>query len=138
MCIRDSPGIDDGAPDENVTLAMLQEYVQLGIKKIVATPHVRADYFKNTLETIQAAAAKTNAPVSYTHLDVYKRQINGFVDGLKRNDRNNGAKLLLVVEFHLIVDGIHHRWKHKRRFGIASVFILDTCPVRNRIVNARF
>ena len=60
------PGIDDGAPDENVTLAMLQEYVQLGIKKIVATPHVRADYFKNTIETIQAAAAKTNALIE-TH-----------------------------------------------------------------------
>lgn len=60
------PGIDDGAPDEKVTLEMLQEYVQLGIKKIVATPHVRADYFKNTVDTIRAAAAKTNALIE-TH-----------------------------------------------------------------------
>lgn len=60
------PGIDDGSPDENVTLEMLHEYVQLGIKKIVATPHVRADYFKNTVDTIQAAAAKTNALIT-TH-----------------------------------------------------------------------
>lgn len=52
------PGIDDGSQNEEQSLAMLQEYVKLGIKKIVATPHVRADYFKNTEETIVGAGDK--------------------------------------------------------------------------------
>jgi protein-tyrosine phosphatase len=53
------PQIDDGAKNEADTLEMLRAYVALGIQKIVATPHVRADFFKNTTQTIQAAAAKT-------------------------------------------------------------------------------
>jgi protein-tyrosine phosphatase len=52
------PGIDDGSQNEQESLEMLQEYVRLGIKKIVATPHVRADYFKNTKETIIEAQNK--------------------------------------------------------------------------------
>ncbi|MEZ4905039.1 MAG: CpsB/CapC family capsule biosynthesis tyrosine phosphatase [Spirosomataceae bacterium] len=52
------PGIDDGAQNEQQSLAMLQEYVRLGIKKIVATPHVRADYYKNTRTSILNAQAK--------------------------------------------------------------------------------
>jgi len=55
------PGIDDGSPDEVTSLNMLHEYVKLGIKKIVATPHVRVDYFKNTLESIVAARQKVQA-----------------------------------------------------------------------------
>jgi len=53
------PGIDDGAQNETETLAMLHEYVALGVKKIVATPHVRADFFKNTSQTINAAFQQT-------------------------------------------------------------------------------
>lgn len=52
------PGIDDGSQNEEQSLEMLQEYVRLGIKKIVATPHVRADYFKNTKESIMEAQSK--------------------------------------------------------------------------------
>ena len=52
------PGIDDGSQNAEQSLEMLQEYVRLGIKKIVATPHVRADYFKNTKESIIEAQSK--------------------------------------------------------------------------------
>ncbi|MFN8349060.1 MAG: CpsB/CapC family capsule biosynthesis tyrosine phosphatase [Spirosomataceae bacterium] len=60
------PGIDDGSQNEEQSLAMLQEYVKLGIKKIVATPHVRADYFKNTKESIAGARDKVQALID-TH-----------------------------------------------------------------------
>ncbi len=52
------PGIDDGSQNEEQSLEMLHYYVQMGIKKIVATPHVRADFYKNTHETITAASQK--------------------------------------------------------------------------------
>ena len=48
-------GIDDGSQSNEQTLAMLKQYVTLGIKKIIATPHIHSDYFKNTAQTIQKA-----------------------------------------------------------------------------------
>ncbi|WP_428653453.1 tyrosine-protein phosphatase [Runella sp.] len=52
------PGIDDGCQNEEQSLEMLLYYVQMGLKKIVATPHVRADFYKNTNETISVASQK--------------------------------------------------------------------------------
>ena len=64
------PGIDDGAQTEAETVAMLQEYVSLGIKKIVATPHVHADFFKNTQQTIKEALLKTQQLIEQHQIPV--------------------------------------------------------------------
>ncbi|MFN4146542.1 MAG: tyrosine-protein phosphatase [Runella sp.] len=62
------PGIDDGAPDETETLAMLEAYVALGIKKIVATPHIHGDYYRNTSASILQALNIAQRLVEKHHL----------------------------------------------------------------------
>lgn len=47
------PGIDDGAPNMEVSLALAKKFVELGFKKLIATPHVMADYYRNTSDVIQ-------------------------------------------------------------------------------------
>jgi protein-tyrosine phosphatase len=49
------PGIDDGAKTPEESIALIRKLMALGIKKIIATPHIMADYYKNTPETINAA-----------------------------------------------------------------------------------
>lgn len=46
------PGIDDGAQTPEESIVLIKKMMELGIKKIIATPHVMADYYKNTPETI--------------------------------------------------------------------------------------
>lgn len=46
------PGIDDGAQNPEESIALIKKMMELGIKKIIATPHIMADYYKNTAETI--------------------------------------------------------------------------------------
>ena len=46
------PGIDDGSPDMDSSINMIRRFVDLGYKKIVTTPHVMCDYYKNTPEII--------------------------------------------------------------------------------------
>ena len=48
------PGIDDGAPDIERSLQMVAAYVQIGIKKVIATPHARAAFFQNRPAGIEA------------------------------------------------------------------------------------
>ena len=61
------PGIDDGARDMNSSIAMLAKFESLGYKKVVTTPHVMSDLFRNTpdiilggLEKVQTTASKLN------------------------------------------------------------------------------
>ncbi len=48
------PGIDDGAPDLETSLVMIQALSAAGFRKAVTTPHIMADAYRNTPEIIRA------------------------------------------------------------------------------------
>ncbi|MEO7923987.1 MAG: CpsB/CapC family capsule biosynthesis tyrosine phosphatase [Chitinophagaceae bacterium] len=48
------PGIDDGAPDMSTSLALIRGMVELGYTKLITTPHIMWDMYKNTPEIILA------------------------------------------------------------------------------------
>jgi protein-tyrosine phosphatase len=52
------PGIDDGAATLHDSLALLDLHYQAGIRRIVATPHIHSDFFRNTPDSIHAAWEK--------------------------------------------------------------------------------
>ena len=53
------PGIDDGAPDIETSLQLIQGLYNLGIRKSIATPHIIGDMYRNTPQTIAAALQET-------------------------------------------------------------------------------
>ena len=52
------PGIDDGAQTMEDSMAMLREFSNLGYKKVITTPHVMSDAYRNTPEIILGGLAK--------------------------------------------------------------------------------
>lgn len=46
------PGIDDGAQTLNDSFLLAKKFKALGYHKLIATPHIMADYFRNTPDTI--------------------------------------------------------------------------------------
>lgn len=51
------PGLDDGAETLAHSLDLLRELRALGFSKLIMTPHVMGDFYKNTPEGIRAALA---------------------------------------------------------------------------------
>lgn len=49
------PGLDDGAETIEHSLELLQALRALGYRKLVITPHIMGDFYKNTPEGIRAA-----------------------------------------------------------------------------------
>jgi protein-tyrosine phosphatase len=47
------PGIDDGAPEMADTLQMARAFVEIGYKKLIFTPHIMGDFYRNTPDIIQ-------------------------------------------------------------------------------------
>ena len=64
------PGIDDGAQNVHESIALVKKMMALGIKKIIATPHIMADYFKNNEETIGAALETLKIELQNQHIDI--------------------------------------------------------------------
>jgi protein-tyrosine phosphatase len=52
------PGLDDGSPDVETSLQLLQSLSDVGIHKFICTPHVIGDMYRNTPETINGALSK--------------------------------------------------------------------------------
>ena len=64
------PAIDDGSKSVDDSLNMLREFVKLGYKKVITTPHIMSDFYKNTpeiilsgLETVRKAIQINNIPI---------------------------------------------------------------------------
>jgi tyrosine-protein phosphatase YwqE len=68
------PGLDDGAETVEQSIEMLKELRAVGYRKLVMTPHVMGDFYKNTPEGIRAALAvlqeaATNAGITDVQLE---------------------------------------------------------------------
>jgi len=48
------PGIDDGAKDLDDSVTIIKELINQGFSKIITTPHIMSDLYKNTPETIHS------------------------------------------------------------------------------------
>lgn len=51
------PGIDDGSPDMETSLALLKDLESLGYKKIITTPHVKTEFFQNDVTRLDDLCA---------------------------------------------------------------------------------
>ncbi len=54
------PGIDDGSPDVETSLLLIEGLMKLGITQSVATPHIIGDLYRNDANTIQTALSLLN------------------------------------------------------------------------------
>lgn len=75
-CIRQDihchllPGIDDGSPDTDTSVFLIKSLMDLGFRKFICTPHVIADMFRNTPETIGAALSVLKKACAEQHIEV--------------------------------------------------------------------
>lgn len=64
------PGIDDGARDLDDSMRMIQKLVDLGYQKIITTPHIYWDYYKNTPEIINDGLHKVKEAMDKQGIDL--------------------------------------------------------------------
>lgn len=100
------PGIDDGSPDMDTSLALLKELEMLGYKKIITTPHVKTEYFQN---------------------DVTK--FDDLCERLRRAARFEGIKLDIEVGAeHLLDEGVNQRIKNGQFKTFGDNYLLVELP----------
>jgi len=64
------PGIDDGSKSMDETIAMLAKFESLGYKKVITTPHILSDYYKNTPEIILSGLEKVQKTAQHLNLQL--------------------------------------------------------------------
>jgi tyrosine-protein phosphatase YwqE len=98
------PGIDDGAKTIEDSITLIRSLHELGFKKLITTPHIMSDYYRNTpaiimegLEKVREAVKKENIPVSIDAAAEYYVD-DGFVKKLE------SEKLLTMGDNYLLFE----------------------------------
>ena len=63
------PGIDDGSPDIDTSLFLINGLIKLGIKQSVATPHIIGDLYRNDANSINNSLSLLNKTLLEKQID---------------------------------------------------------------------
>ena len=63
------PGLDDGAETVEHALELLRALRELGFRKLIMTPHIMGDFYKNTPESIRTALEQLRAAAAAAGLN---------------------------------------------------------------------
>jgi protein-tyrosine phosphatase len=64
------PGIDDGAKDIDDSLALIRGMKEFGYKKLITTPHIMTDAYRNTPEIIGSGLEKVKQALKEAEIDI--------------------------------------------------------------------
>ena len=64
------PGIDDGTQTIEESIRLISNFVSLGYKKVITTPHIMSDYYKNNPEIILTGLEKLKEAIHNEGLDI--------------------------------------------------------------------
>ena len=63
------PGIDDGSPDIDTSLFLINGLIKLGIKQSIATPHIIGDLYRNDANSINSSLSILKKALLENHID---------------------------------------------------------------------
>lgn len=64
------PGIDDGAKTMEDSVTLIAEFARLGYKKVITTPHVMSDYYRNTPEIILEGLEEVRKALAHAGVNI--------------------------------------------------------------------
>lgn len=64
------PGIDDGAKSIEDSVNMITTMHELGYKKVITTPHIMSDFYRNTPEIIMGKLAEVHAALKEANVPI--------------------------------------------------------------------
>jgi protein-tyrosine phosphatase len=102
------PGIDDGSPDIETSLHLIRGMCDLGYKKLITTPHIMWDMYKNSRDIILSKVEELQQAVTQQGIDVEIKAaaeyfLDDHVSGLLKTKQPllTIAENLVLVEFSL-------------------------------------
>jgi protein-tyrosine phosphatase len=103
------PGIDDGAPDLETSLAMARAYADQGVKCVACTPHILPGLYHNSGPEIRRAVAGLQTRIDDAGIRLKlatgadNHIVPAFAEGLKQ-----GHLLTLADSIYVLVEPPHH------------------------------
>lgn len=111
------PGLDDGSASMEETMQMIETFAERGYKRLYTTPHILADYYPNTPETILPALKLVQDEIKARSLGIELYAAaeyyldDAFMEAIDQNKPllSMGSKKYLLFETAFINEPVHLR-----------------------------
>lgn len=98
------PGIDDGSKSMEDSLAMLRRFESMGYKKVITTPHVMIDYYRNTPEIILGGLESVKEAMKEVGMQIEMEAAAEYYHDFHLNDLVAKRELLTFGDKHVLFE----------------------------------
>jgi len=98
-------GLDDGVKSHEEALLIIQNFARLGYKKIITTPHIMSDYYRNEPEPILAKLEELKAFLALNQIQItIEAAAEYYLDETLITKINDQKRLLTFGSNHLLFE----------------------------------
>ena len=98
------PAIDDGATNLEDSINMIKALHELGYKKIITTPHVMSDFYKNTPEMILGGLELVRAELQKQNISLELKAAAEYYLDYEFEKKIKAGKLLTFCDNYILVE----------------------------------
>lgn len=99
------PGIDDGSKTMEESLDLIRRLSDYGLRKIITTPHVMSDYYRNTPEIINMGLEDLRRAVKKEGISIeIEAAAEYYMDDIFLEKITNGEKVLTFGDNYILVE----------------------------------
>lgn len=99
------PGIDDGAQNVQESVVLVRKMIDMGFQKIITTPHVMADFYRNTPETISRGLDVLREELHRQHINIpVEAAAEYYLDEVFESKLTSGSPMLTIGNGFLLFE----------------------------------
>ena len=98
------PGIDDGSPNMETTIELLKEMQKLGFSKVITSPHVMSDLYKNSPEIILQGLELVRAELKVRNINLKVDAAAEYYHDYEFEQKISEGRLLTFGDNYLLVE----------------------------------
>jgi tyrosine-protein phosphatase YwqE len=98
------PGIDDGVTSVNQSLALIREMHDMGYSKLITTPHIQGEIYKNTPEIINAGLEEMQLAIKKEGINIKLEAAAEYLLDDKFIDKFQAQNLMTFGNKYLLVE----------------------------------
>ena len=98
------PGIDDGSPNMETTIELLKEMQKLGFSKVITSPHVMSDLYKNSPEIILQGLELVRAELKVRNINLKVDAAAEYYLDYEFEQKISEGRLLTFGDNYLLVE----------------------------------
>jgi len=98
------PGIDDGADSLEASIELIKGMKAMGYKKLITTPHIQGEFYKNTPEIILPGLDRVKRELVKQNIDIEMEAAAEYLVDDKFEEKYKSGQLLTFGQKHVLIE----------------------------------